>query len=110
VLARRTLLASALVAPWVAWAAVRLLGLDVGHPFVAAVTFTPYVAVTAWLPVVAALGLRRRGVALVGVAAASILAAAVLPRALGESRMPARRILRTAGLGHTLRVRWHYRA
>lgn len=95
---RRTFVAVALAAPWVGWALVRTFGLDLRHPVVAAVSFTPYVAATAWLPVVAALLLRRRAVALVGVVAAGVLAAAVLPRALGDERVPA------GADGPTLRV------
>lgn len=59
---------------------------------------TPYVAATAWLPVVAALALRRRAVALVAAAAAGVLFAAVLPRALGGERVP------SSANGPTLRV------
>ena len=84
----RTLVALALALPWLGWAAVRLVGLDLRHPVVALVSFTPYAAATAWLPVVAALILRRRAVALVVAVAAGVLGAAVLPRALGGERVP----------------------
>ena len=77
----RSLVAAAVAAPWVVWAVVRALALDRGHPLVAAVSFTPYVAMTAPLPVVLALVLRRWVVALVTVVAAVALAATVLPRA-----------------------------
>lgn len=85
---RRTVVALVLAAPWLGWAVVRGLGLDLGHPVVAAISFTPYVAAVAWVPVVAALALRRRGVALVAAVAAGVLGAAVLPRALGDGRVP----------------------
>jgi endonuclease/exonuclease/phosphatase (EEP) superfamily protein YafD len=45
--------------------------------------FTPYAAATAWLPVVAALVLGRRLVALLALAVAVALVAVVAPRALG---------------------------
>lgn len=85
---RRTLLALALLAPWAAWALVRTLGLDRVHPVVAAMSFTPYAALTAVVPILAALVLRRRGVALGGVAVGAVLALAVLPRAFGGERVP----------------------
>ncbi len=67
-----------------AWALLRGLGLDrLGHPLVALVAFTPYVTATALVPVLVALLLGRRAVALVALAAAIVLAAAVVPRALG---------------------------
>lgn len=65
------------------WALVRGAGLDVRHPLVAMVSFTPYVAATAPLPVMAALLLRRWIVAGAAAVAAVALAVAVLPRAFG---------------------------
>jgi len=94
----RTFVAVALAAPWMGWALVRAFGLDLRHPIVAAVSFTPYAAATAWLPIAAALVLRQRAVALVGVVAAGVLGVAVLPRALGDERVPA------GADGPTLRV------
>lgn len=85
----RTVLAAAVVAPWIAWAVVRSLGLDSAHPLVAAMAFTPYAAVTAVVPVLTALALRARAVAGVAVLALVALLAAVLPRALGSERVPA---------------------
>lgn len=95
---RRTLLAGALAAPWLAWALVRTLGLDHGHPVVAVMAFTPYAAATAWVPVVLALVLRRWRVAALAALGLGALALAVLPRAFGDGRVPA-----TAD-GPTLRV------
>jgi endonuclease/exonuclease/phosphatase (EEP) superfamily protein YafD len=77
----RTLLAVAISIPWVALAVVRTFGLEAG-PLVPAVSFTPFAAATAWIPVVAALALRRRAPALVAVAAAAALVLAVMPRIL----------------------------
>ena len=62
----RGLVATTLAAPWIAWAVVRTLGLDIDHPLVGAMAFTPYVAASAPLPILAALA----------------LAASVLPRAI----------------------------
>jgi len=79
---RAGLVAAAVAAPWVLWAALRTLGLDRGHPLVAFVAFSPYVAALAPLPVVVALALRRRLVAAVAAIAAVALLAALLPRML----------------------------
>ena len=69
--------------PWLAWAVVRLGGLERGYPLIAAMALTPYAAATAWMPVVVALVLRRRAVALLALAPAVALVLAVAPRALG---------------------------
>ena len=87
--APRTVLAVTVALPWVVWAAVRTAGLDLRHPVVAALAFTPYAAATSWLPVLTALWLRRRSVALLAAVAAVALVATVLPRALGGTRVPA---------------------
>jgi endonuclease/exonuclease/phosphatase (EEP) superfamily protein YafD len=79
---RRTALALVIALPWVAWAVVRTFGLDRGQVLVPAIAFTPYVALTAWVPVAAALLLGRRAVALPALAAAVALVVAVAPRAL----------------------------
>ena len=44
--------------PWIAWAVVRTFGLDGVHPLTGAMAFTPFVAATAPLPLIAALALR----------------------------------------------------
>ncbi|WP_262281482.1 endonuclease/exonuclease/phosphatase family protein [Micromonospora sp. MA102] len=88
------------VAPVVAWAALRLAGLERG-PLVQAVAFTPYVAAAALAPVVLALALRRRAPAVVAALAALALVAAVAPRVVRDDRPtadgPALRLL-TANL------------
>lgn len=78
----RDVAALAVVAPWLLWALVRLFGLERGHPLVGALAFTPYVAATAWIPLVLALALRRWAVAAVALLAATALVLAVAPRAL----------------------------
>jgi endonuclease/exonuclease/phosphatase (EEP) superfamily protein YafD len=78
----RDLLALAVTLPWLAWAVVRTFGLDSGRVLVPAISFTPYVAGTAWIPIAVALLLRRRAVALVALAPAVALVVAVAPRAL----------------------------
>lgn len=88
---RRTLrdaVAVAAVAPWAAWAAVRLLGLEPGAPLIGALALTPLVAATAWLPVALALALRSWPAAALAALVAVALATAVLPRALGGSQAP----------------------
>jgi endonuclease/exonuclease/phosphatase (EEP) superfamily protein YafD len=84
----RGAVALAVAAPWIAWAVVRLFGLERGYAMVALVAVTPYAAVTAWVPVAVALLLRRRAVALVSFAAAVALAAVVAPRLLGGPQDP----------------------
>jgi endonuclease/exonuclease/phosphatase (EEP) superfamily protein YafD len=74
--------------PWLAWAVVRLGGLETGYLLVAAVAFTPYAAATAWVPVVVALVLRRRLVALASLVVAVALGSVVVPRVLGGSQDP----------------------
>jgi hypothetical protein len=58
-----TALAAAVAAPWVAWAVVRVFGLEAGHPLVGAMALTPHAAATSALPVGVALhgGWRERG-------------------------------------------------
>lgn len=73
----------------VAWAAFRLLGLDRGHPFVAMVALTPYVAVAAGVIALLLAAARQWRPALVALAGAIALAAVVLPRGLGGAAEPA---------------------
>ena len=86
----RRAVAIAVALPWIAWALVRWLGLDTRYPLVAAIAWTPYVALTSPLPVVLALVLRRRIVALVAGLAGAALVFAVVPRALAGPRPDAR--------------------
>jgi endonuclease/exonuclease/phosphatase (EEP) superfamily protein YafD len=72
-----------LTVPWLAWAVVRLGGLERSYLLVATMAFTPYAAATAWIPVVVAVVLRRRLMALVALVPAVALTAVVAPRALG---------------------------
>jgi endonuclease/exonuclease/phosphatase (EEP) superfamily protein YafD len=83
-----SVLAGVLVAPWIAWALVRTLGLDRVPLLAKAVAFTPYAALTAPLPFVAALFLRRPRAALAMVPAMALLGLAVVPRALPGPRAP----------------------
>jgi endonuclease/exonuclease/phosphatase (EEP) superfamily protein YafD len=95
------------VAPWVAWgltlvwalwALVRLLGLETGSLMVAVIAFTPYMAFSSPVPVVAAAVLRAWEAAAVAILAAIVLLALVLPRAFGGPTEPA------GSAGPTLRV------
>jgi endonuclease/exonuclease/phosphatase family metal-dependent hydrolase len=70
------------VAPSVAWAVVGWLDVEVGHPLVAALAFTPYAALLALLVAGIALGFGARIVAAIGAVAAVALVAAVVPRAI----------------------------
>jgi endonuclease/exonuclease/phosphatase (EEP) superfamily protein YafD len=80
----RDALVAAVAAPWAAWAAIRLLGLEPGAPLIGALALTPLVAVTAWL----ALALRRWALAAFAAIVAVALALVVLPRALGGPQAP----------------------
>lgn len=71
------------MAPLVAWACVRVFGLDRGFPLVPLMAFTPYAAVAAFLVAGVALALRNWAAAGVTALATLCLAAAVLPRAIG---------------------------
>lgn len=80
---RRRVLVALFAAPWALWALGRTFGLDGAvHPFVAAISFTPYVAATAILPVLVALVAREWIVAAIATLALALFALAVLPRAL----------------------------
>src|SRR5213078_3183104 len=70
------------VATSVAWAVIRLLGLERGWVPVCALAFTPYAAVAAVLPLGFALATGRWVAAAVAAAAWAALLAAVVPRAV----------------------------
>jgi len=77
--------ALALALPWALWAVVRCFGLEAGFPLVPLMSYTPYAAGTAVLPVVVAVLLRSRWAGLLAAAAAVALAACVLPRIIGAA-------------------------
>ena len=79
----RDALALAVAAPWLAWTAVRSLGVEPAAPLTGALALTPLVAATSWFPLAIALALRRWAVAAIVALAVAALAAAVAPRALG---------------------------
>jgi endonuclease/exonuclease/phosphatase (EEP) superfamily protein YafD len=74
----------------VAWALVRTLGFSLDYPLVAAVSFTPYVALSSPLPVLVGLALRRWAVAGVAAVAALALGLAMVPRAVAGPQAEAR--------------------
>ena len=80
---RRAALLSLLALPGLLWAVGRSLGWEPGY-LAMVVAFTPYVAVWAWVPVLAALLARKWLIAAVAAVAAVLLAAMVLPRALPD--------------------------
>ena len=84
----RTPLATLVAAPWLIWSVVRALGVESGDTFVSAMAVTPYVALTAPLPVLVALLLRRWAVACIATIALTLLVVAVLPRALPNDSPP----------------------
>jgi endonuclease/exonuclease/phosphatase (EEP) superfamily protein YafD len=78
----RLALASAVAAPWIVWALLRLLGLDGIYPLAPAMAFTPYVVATSPVPVLFALALKRRIVIAVSGVTALALATTLAPRAV----------------------------
>src|SRR4051812_26990454 len=70
--------------PWVAWVGLRLTGSERGFPLVPAMSFTPYAAATAVLPLALAVRDRSRGAVLLAGAAGTALSAAVLARGGGR--------------------------
>jgi endonuclease/exonuclease/phosphatase family metal-dependent hydrolase len=72
--------------PWVGWALVRATGADRGFPLVPAVSFTPYAAATAVLPLAVAGWARSVPAALLSAGSGAALAGAVLSRAGGSPR------------------------
>jgi endonuclease/exonuclease/phosphatase family metal-dependent hydrolase len=81
--AARSILAWLLVAPWAAWAIVRVGGWALGFPWVTVIALTPYA-----LPMAVAAGavaalLRRRGPVAIAAITAVLLAVVLAPRALG---------------------------
>ena len=79
--ARRYWLIWAAVAPIAVWASSRVFGLERGFPFVALMSYTPYVTVAALLVAGVALALQNWAAATVAGVATVCLLAAVLPRA-----------------------------
>jgi endonuclease/exonuclease/phosphatase (EEP) superfamily protein YafD len=75
--------------PFVAWAAIRLFGLDRGYPLEAMMPFTPYVAAGAVAAAALGLALRRPAPAGAATLAAICLGAAVLPREFGDGTVSA---------------------
>jgi endonuclease/exonuclease/phosphatase (EEP) superfamily protein YafD len=72
--------------PWVGWALLRLVGVEVPYPLVAVIAFTPYAALTSPVPVAVALWLRRWKTAAVAALAAVALVVAVVPRARADDQ------------------------
>jgi endonuclease/exonuclease/phosphatase family metal-dependent hydrolase len=71
-----------IAAPWLIWVIVRTLGLETGGRVLPAMAFTPYVGLTAPVPLLVALALRRWTVALLCAVATVAFALALLPRAV----------------------------
>ena len=82
----RTVLAWALVAPFLMWTVLRLSGLHAGFRWIQLVSFTPYVAGAAFAVPVAALLLRRKAAAVAGLAVALALGGLLVPRVLEEGQ------------------------
>ncbi|MFS1299610.1 endonuclease/exonuclease/phosphatase family protein [Streptosporangium longisporum] len=77
------------VLPCAVWAVLRAGGWTPVWQWVPLVAFTPYVAAASVLPLLIALGLRRRAAAALALVASVVLAATVLPRHFGDTAHPA---------------------
>ncbi|MBB2914545.1 endonuclease/exonuclease/phosphatase (EEP) superfamily protein YafD [Streptosporangium becharense] len=77
-----------LTLPFTVWAVLRAGGWNPVWQWVPLVAFTPYVAAASAVPLLAALGLRRRAAAVVALATCVTLAAAVLPRHFDDGEQP----------------------
>jgi endonuclease/exonuclease/phosphatase (EEP) superfamily protein YafD len=84
----RRVVAWLLVAPFAAWVAVRLLGLERGFPLVPLIAFTPLAAAGAVAAVLVVALLRQRAAAVVAAVLAAALVVTVAPRALGGPTAP----------------------
>lgn len=84
----RRRLAAASALPWVLAAGLRLTGTERGFPLVPALSFVPYGAATAVLPLAAAVRAGSRTGVLLSGAAGAVLAGAVLSRAGGRVAAP----------------------
>src|SRR5690349_18517566 len=82
----RLVIAVAVALPWLVWALLRTLGIELPFPLVALVSFTPYAALSSPLPVLVALALRQWRVAVLAGVAAGLLGVAVVPRAVAGPR------------------------
>ncbi len=78
---RRDLLPLAVATPWAVCAALRATGLERGWPLVPAVSFTPYAAASAVLPLALAAARRSPAATVLSAAAAGVLAGTTLARA-----------------------------
>jgi hypothetical protein len=85
---RRRLAATAATLPWVAWAVLRATGSERGFPLVPAMSFTPYAAATAVLPLAAAVRAGSRPAGLLAAASGAVLARSVLGRRGAPSPVP----------------------
>jgi len=79
----------AAVLPILAWALIRVAGVEGGFPLVPVLAYTPYVAFAALLAAGIAVALRNWAAAAVGALSVACLFSAVLPRAIGSGeRIP----------------------
>ncbi|NUR87899.1 MAG: endonuclease/exonuclease/phosphatase family protein [Nonomuraea sp.] len=79
----------ALLSPFAGWAVLRLSGWEPKFRWSQLVSFTPYAAAGSLLPLVLALALRRRPVAVAALVVVGLLGSAVLPRAVPGKNPPA---------------------
>ena len=80
-----TVLLWLLIAPFAAWAAARVFGLESGFPTVQLIAFTPYVAAASLAPLAIALLTKRIWPAVAAAVVTVAFAACVLPRWISDS-------------------------
>lgn len=74
-----------LVVPGALWAFVRVLGLEGGSLPVQLMAFTPYAVAASLVPLMVAVGMRRRWLAVVAGLVSIVLALCILPRSVGSA-------------------------
>jgi endonuclease/exonuclease/phosphatase (EEP) superfamily protein YafD len=84
----RVVVAWLVVAPWALWALFRAFGLERGYYLVVLMAFTPYAALSSFVPLFVAAVLRARAAAVVAVAAIAVFGFALLPRTVGTAAKP----------------------
>src|SRR5215218_6868573 len=80
---RRIIVAWVLLAPWIVFLVIRLLGVDFNQWLIALVGLTPFVAVASVIPLLVALGLRAWPAAITAALLTVVFVLLVLPRILG---------------------------
>lgn len=87
---RRNWAALFVAVPWMLFASIRVFSLDRAFPMVSIVSFSPQILVAAVIPVVVAVLLRARFVAIGVLVVAVVMAVQILPRSVSQDQPAAR--------------------